>query len=139
MMSGLHDNSTLSGSGLPPEAARRRVGPVAHVIRATGHSFKGFRGAFASEMAFRLDLLLFVVLTPVGIWFGKTGVERALLVGSLFIVLITELLNSGIEKAIDRISYKHHPLSGLAKDFGSAAVFCSLANLVAVWLLVFFG
>jgi diacylglycerol kinase (ATP) len=90
-------------------------------------------------MAFRLDLALFIILTPVAVWFGDSGVERALLIGSLFIVLITELLNSGIEKCIDRISYEHHRLSGLAKDFGSAAVFCSLANLVAVWVLVFFG
>ncbi|HET7308425.1 MAG TPA: diacylglycerol kinase [Gammaproteobacteria bacterium] len=128
----------MSGN-VQPEIRKARVGPLTHLVRATGNSFKGFRGALASEMAFRLDLVLFVVLAPVGIWFGRTGVERALLVGSLFIVLITELLNSGIEKAIDRISYEHHPLSGLAKDFGSAAVFCSLANLVAVWLLVFFG
>jgi diacylglycerol kinase (ATP) len=110
-----------------------------HVIRATGHSLKGFRGALAGEMAFRLDLALFVVFTPVAIIFGSSGVARALLIGSLFIVLITELLNSGIEKAIDRIGYEHHELSGLAKDFASAAVFCSLANLVAVWLLVFFA
>ncbi|HET6725051.1 MAG TPA: diacylglycerol kinase [Gammaproteobacteria bacterium] len=135
-MSEPQDNSILSG---PADARPRRVGPIRHVIRATGHSFKGFRGALATEMAFRLDLALFVVLTPIALWFGRNGVERALLIGSLFIVLITELLNSGIEKAIDRISYEHHQLSGLAKDFASAAVFCSLANLVAVWLLVFFG
>ncbi|HET7371317.1 MAG TPA: diacylglycerol kinase [Gammaproteobacteria bacterium] len=128
----------MSGNATPPEVRPPRVGPIAHVIRATGHSFKGFRGALASEMAFRLDLALFVVLVPVALWFGESGIERAVLVGSLFIVLITELLNSGIEKCIDRISYEHHKLSGLAKDFGSAAVFCSLANLVVVWLLVFF-
>ncbi|HET7674185.1 MAG TPA: diacylglycerol kinase [Gammaproteobacteria bacterium] len=112
--------------------------PFTQLVRATRHSLKGFRAAFAGEMAFRLDVLLFVVLTPVALWFGRTNVERALLVGSLFLVLITELLNSGIEKTIDRISYEHHQLSGLAKDFASAAVFCSLANLVAVWLIVFF-
>lgn len=138
-MSKPRDSLILSGNATPPEAQRPRVGPVTHVIRATGHSFKGFRGALASEMAFRLDLALFIILTPVAVWFGDSGVERALLIGSLFIVLITELLNSGIEKCIDRISYEHHRLSGLAKDFGSAAVFCSLANLVAVWVLVFFG
>lgn len=129
---------------VPPDVAdaavnKPRVRPVTHLVRATGHSYKGLRAAFASEMAFRLDLLLFVVLAPVALWFGRTGTDKALLIGSLFIVLITELLNSGIEKTVDRISYEHHHLSGLAKDFASAAVFCSLVNLAAVWLLVFFG
>lgn len=126
-------------SGQRPDFRKARVGPVKQVVRATGHSFKGFRGALATEMAFRLDLVLFIVLTPVALWFGQTGFDKALLIGSLFIVLITELLNSGIETCINRIGYEHHELSGLAKDLGSAAVFCSLANLVAVWLLVFFG
>ena len=73
---------------------------------------------------------------PLGLWLGETGVERALLVGPIFVVLIVELLNSAVEAAIDRIGLERHPLSGLAKDIGSAAVFTSFALLVVVWLLV---
>jgi len=77
-------------------------------------------------------------MTPLGMWLGRTGTEKALLVGSLFIILIVELLNSGLEAAVDRISEEQHQLSGRAKDMGSAAVFLSLVNAFVVWLLVLF-
>ncbi|MFZ9652381.1 MAG: diacylglycerol kinase [Gammaproteobacteria bacterium] len=104
--------------------------------RAFGNSAKGFRGAFAEEAAFRQELALAVVLLPLGVWLGDNGVERALLIGPIFVVLIVELLNSAVEAAIDRIGLERHPLSGLAKDIGSAAVFTSFALLVVVWALV---
>ncbi|MEY4358097.1 MAG: hypothetical protein RL469_1423 [Pseudomonadota bacterium] len=106
------------------------------VWRAFGNSAKGFRGAFVEEAAFRQELALAVFLFPLGLWLGETGVERALLVGPIFVVLIVELLNSAVEAAIDRIGLERHPLSGLAKDIGSAAVFTSFALLAVVWLLV---
>lgn len=138
MKSKPQDNPTSCGA-IPPDARAQRAAPLAHILLAARFSAQGFRGALANEMAFRLDLALCVVLGPVAIIFGGSGAEKAVLISSLLIVLITELLNSGIEKAIDRVGYEHHPLSGLAKDLGSAAVFCSLANVAAVWLLVFFG
>ena len=111
---------------------------VTRIIRALGCSIAGFRSAFKHESAFRQELALFLVLTPLGYWFGDNGVERALLIGTLFIVLITELLNSAVEAAIDRISDELHPLSRRAKDIGSAAVFISLTTVVIVWALVIF-
>jgi diacylglycerol kinase (ATP) len=109
---------------------------LVRVWRAFGNSAKGFRGAFAEEAAFRQELALAVVLLPLGVWLGDNGVERALLIGPIFVVLIVELLNSAVEAAIDRIGLERHPLSGLAKDIGSAAVFTSFALLVVVWALV---
>ena len=109
---------------------------LVRVWRAFGNSAKGFRGAFAEEAAFRQELALAVVLLPLGVWLGDNGVERALLIGPIFVVLIVELLNSAVEAAIDRIVLERHPLSGLAKDIGSAAVFTSFALLVVVWALV---
>lgn len=106
-----------------------------HLFLAAGYSFKGFRAAL-SETAFRQELLLFLVGAPLGWWFGETGIERALLVGSLFLVLIVELLNSAVEAVVDRVSYEHHTLSGRAKDLGSAAVFTSLALAAFVWLSI---
>ena len=109
---------------------------LVRVWRAFGNSAKGFRGAFAEEAAFRQELALAVVLLPLGVWLGDNGVERALLIGPIFVVLIVELLNSAVEAAIDRIGLERHPLSGLAKDIGSAAVVTSFALLVVVWALV---
>jgi len=70
------------------------------------------------------------------LWLGRNGVERALLVGPMFIILVVELANSAIEATVDRIGYEHHELSGLAKDLGSAAVFCAFLLLGVTWLLV---
>ena len=80
-----------------------------------------------------------MLVIPVGLWLGKSGVERALLVGPVLLILIVELLNSAIEATVDRIGYEHHALAGLAKDLGSAAVFLSFGLLGGVWLLVLIG
>jgi diacylglycerol kinase (ATP) len=115
--------------GDKPHGLRRLVG-------AFGNSWKGFVGAWREEEAFRQECLLASVLLPAGVWLGHTGVERALLVGPVLLVLIVELLNSAVEAAIDRIGAERHALSGLAKDLGSAAVLCAFALLVATWVLV---
>jgi diacylglycerol kinase (ATP) len=108
------------------------------LVNAFGNTWKGYVGAFREEAAFRQELALCAVLFPLGLWLGENGVERALLVGPIFIVLIVELLNSGIEATVDRIGLERHQLSGLAKDLGSAAVFTSFAMLGVVWALVLF-
>lgn len=109
---------------------------VGRIVRAAGYSASGLRAALRKEAAFRQEVILFVVLAPLGAWFGHNGIERSLLIGSLVLVLIVELLNSGLEVAVDRISKKHHKLSGRAKDMGSAAVYLSLLLVVLVWTLV---
>jgi diacylglycerol kinase (ATP) len=109
---------------------------IARILYATRYSWLGLKVAFRKEAAFRQELLLAVILVPIGIWLGRSGVERALLVGSLLLVLIVELLNSGLEAAVDRFGEEWNKLSGRAKDMGSAAVFLALVNVAAVWLLV---
>lgn len=106
------------------------------VINAFGYSMKGLRATFKNEEAFRQELLLCLVLAPVALWLGKTGLERAVMVATLFLVLITELLNSGLEAITDRIGLEQHKLSGRAKDMGSAAVLLSIVNVIVVWALV---
>jgi diacylglycerol kinase (ATP) len=106
------------------------------LFRAFGASWKGFLGAYREEAAFRQELALAVVVIPLGLWLGKNGIERVLLIAPMFIVLIVELLNSAIEATVDRIGLERHTLSGLAKDIGSAAVFMSLLLLAVVWTLV---
>jgi diacylglycerol kinase (ATP) len=109
---------------------------LTRIFKAMGASARGFTGAFRDEAAFRQELALAVVVIPAGIVLGRTGVERALLVAPMLLVLIVELLNSAVEATVDRIGLEHHELAGLAKDLGSAAVFLSLALLGVVWLLV---
>ena len=106
------------------------------LLNATRYSLEGFVAAARHEDAFRMELLLFAVLAPVGLWLGTTGLERALLVCCLFLVLIVELLNSAIEATVDRISFDDHRLAKRAKDIGSAAVMLSLVNAGVVWLLI---
>ena len=122
------------------EAGRvtERVKPrgLARLFNAFGNSFRGFAGAFREEAAFRQELALAVVVIAAGLWLGRTGIERALLVAPMLLILIVELLNSAVEAAIDRIGPEHHELSGLAKDIGSAAVFAAFVLLVAVWVLI---
>lgn len=105
---------------------------------ATGHSAQGFYFAFREESAFRQELLLAAILLPWAFILEFSVEERVLLVGTVVLVLITELLNSGIEAAIDRISFEAHSLSKRAKDYGSAAVLLSLLLCGGTWLALFY-
>ena len=109
------------------------------VIKAAGYSWAGLKAAYRHEAAFRQEVALCIPLVPLGLWLGHTGVERALLVGCLLLVLVAELLNSAVEAVVDRIGPEHHALSGRAKDIGSAAVFVALANVALVWGLILVG
>lgn len=106
------------------------------ILKAAGWSMQGLKAAWLHESSFRLEVCLFVVFGPLGLWLGDTGVERALLAGSLLLVLSIELLNSAVEAVIERYGPEHHELAGRAKDMGSAAVFVLLANAVMVWSLI---
>ena len=108
------------------------------VWRAFGASYRGFRGAFAGEAAFRQELAIAVLVVPLGLWLGNTGVEKALLVAPMLLVLIVEMINSAIEAVVDRVGLERHALSGLAKDLASAAVLSSFVLLGVTWLLVLF-
>jgi len=112
---------------------------ILRVMRALGASANGLVGAFREEAAFRQELALATLVIPLALWLGHSGVERALLIAPMLLVLIVELLNSAIEATVDRIGFERHQLAGLAKDIGSAAVFVSFVLLVAVWLLVLLG
>src|SRR5258706_11944810 len=109
---------------------------IARLIAATRNSLAGFVEAARHEDAFRQELLGAAVFVPLGLWLGASGVERALPVGAVLLVLIVELLNSGIEATVDRISFEDHHLAKRAKDVGSAAVMLSITVAVIVWLLV---
>jgi diacylglycerol kinase (ATP) len=108
----------------------------ARLLRATGHSLRGFGAAFRHEQAFRLELLAAAVAVPLGLWLGRTGGERALLAGSCLLVLVVELLNSAVEATVDRIGPERHELAGRAKDLGSAAVLGTIGLAALVWGLV---
>ncbi|HEY8519488.1 MAG TPA: diacylglycerol kinase [Gammaproteobacteria bacterium] len=109
------------------------------IVAATIFSVAGLRAAWREEQAFRYECVVAAVLVPVGAWLGRTAVERALLLGSLLLVLVVELLNSAIEAAVDRVGTEHHPLAGRAKDMASAAVFVTLLLTLLVWVSIAAG
>lgn len=117
-------------------AEKGKTAGLERLVRATGYSLAGLRAAWSGEAAFRQEAVLVAVLLPMGWWLGGNGLNRAVLIGSLFVVLVAELLNSGIEAAIDRFGPERHPLSKRAKDLGSAAVFIALLNVFIIWLLI---
>lgn len=111
---------------------------IKRLIKAFGYSWQGLKVACA-QPAFRTELIAAIIMIPLALMLKPDGIERALLIGSILIVLIVELLNTGIETAIDRISTEWHELSKHAKDIGSAAVLLSIINAAVVWLLVVFS
>jgi len=113
----------------------KKTGP-ARFARAFGSTWRGFRAAWREEEAFRQECTLAAVVLPLGIWLGEDGIERALLIGPMLFVLAIELVNSAIEATVDRIGMDVHPLSAIAKELGSAAVFVAFVLLGATWLLV---
>ena len=118
---------------------RPKLSGLRRLVLAFVNSWKGFKGAFRFEAAFRQEVALAVVLLPLGAWLGKGPIEKALLISSVLLVLIVELLNTGIETVVDRIGLERHDLSGLAKDVGSTAVLLSFAVLAVIWGFVLLG
>ena len=106
------------------------------IYRALKWSLAGLKAAWTFEASFRLEVYLFVIFFPLGLWLGRGGVEKALLVGSLFLVLSAEILNSAIEVVVDKTTPEFHELAGRAKDMGSAAVFVLMINVFLCWGLV---
>jgi len=96
-------------------------------------SMQGLRATWAVESSFRLEVYLFAFLAPLAAWLGASGVERAILIGALMLVLIVEVLNSALEAVVDRWGPEHHELAGRAKDMGSAAVFLCDINVLICW------
>ena len=109
---------------------------ILRLLRATKHALSGFRDAFRSQVSIRQEVLILLVMTPLALWLGENGVERALMIGVLLLLLITELVNAAIEMTVDRIGPERHELSRKAKDMAAAAVLVSLATAVIVWLLI---
>lgn len=109
---------------------------LVRIVHACGYSMNGLRAAWRHEAAFRQEAVLVLLLLPLALWLGTSGLERAVLAGSLFLVLIAELFNSGIEAVVDRVDNEWHELCGRAKDIASAAVFLALLNVTVTWALI---
>lgn len=107
-----------------------------HVWSALHYSLDGLRAAYRNEDAFRQEVWIALIAVPVALWLGDSALERALMIGSVLLVMVVELLNSAIEAVVDRVSLERHPLSKRAKDIGSAAVFMALLNAAVVWALL---
>lgn len=112
---------------------------IKRLMNAFGYSLDGFKAAFKHEDAFRQEVFLACLLIPLALYLTGEPVHRALMIGSVFLVLIVELLNSAVEAVVDRVSIERHELAKRAKDIGSAAVFIALLNTVVIWGLILLG
>ena len=106
------------------------------IYKAFIWSLKGMRAGWQFEASFRLEVYLTIILFPLGLWIGHGGVEKALMCGSILLVLSAELLNSAVEAVVDKVSPEFHELAGRAKDMGSAAVFLLMVNVILCWTLI---
>ena len=120
----------------PAESPFKGKTGLVRIVHAFFNSCAGLADAWRHESAFRQEILLAAILIPAAFMVPVTTAERALLIASVLLVIIVELLNTGVEVAIDRISFDQHSLSKRAKDIGSAAVFVALVLLGAVWALI---
>jgi len=110
---------------------------LTRIINAAGYSWLGFKAAYKHEAAFRQELLLTIVLTPIALYFGPSYADKAILLASLVFILLVEILNSALEAVVDRHGDEIHPLAGRAKDMGSAAVFLAFIITGLIWFSVF--
>ena len=108
------------------------------IFNAAGYSWLGFKAAYEHEAAFRQELWLSLVLTPVALYFGPSYADKAILMASLVFILLIEILNSALEAVVDRFGDEIHPLAGRAKDMGSAAVFLAFVITGLVWFSVLY-
>ena len=115
------------------------VGPIRRISNAFFYSLSGLKACYKTEQAFRQELFLFIILCPIPFFLNIASPSKALLVFSLFLVLIAELVNSAIEALADRISTEQHELIKKAKDIGSAMVLVSILAAILIWLIVLFG
>ena len=119
--------------------SKAKITNLKRLVNASTYSLQGMATAWREEVALRQEVLLCAVLIPLALWLGDTGIERALLILVLLLVLLVEFINSAIEAVVDRFGGEQHPLSRNAKDIGSAAVLMSIIMASLVWVLVIFG
>ena len=120
----------------PGENQEKGFFNLLRIVRAARYTARGSRHALVHDTSFRQEFVAALILAPIGVWLGDNGVERALLILPLLLVLLVELLNGAVETVVDRIGTEHNELSGRAKDLASAAVFVALISVPMVWGLV---
>lgn len=110
-----------------------------NLIKSFYHSWCGLKAVFHKDLSFKIEVFFSAVVIPLAIILGTSAIDRAILIGSWFIILLMEILNSSIEVIVDRISLEIHPLSKKIKDIGSAAVLLSIINAIIVWSIILVG
>lgn len=115
---------------------RKLLFSTRRIVRGFSYSRKGMSYVFKNEIAFRQDVFVFLIGMILSFFLPVTAIARAIMIFSLFFILLMEMVNTAIEVIIDRISRERHPLSGHAKDIGSALVLVSFINAIIVWITI---
>lgn len=119
----------------PYSGTKARHG-IGRLLNATRYSLDGLQAAWKNEAAFREEVLLAAIAVPLALYLGHSGIERALLIASVWSILVVEILNSAIEAVVDKASPERHELAKRAKDMGSAAVMLTMIGAAAVWICI---
>ncbi|HYD16907.1 MAG TPA: diacylglycerol kinase [Patescibacteria group bacterium] len=122
-----------------PGKVPEKASGITRVMRAFGYTFDGLKATFKSEAAFRQELLASLVLMPVALYYGPSGPAKAVMIGSIMLVLVAEIINSAIEAVVNRFGPEWNAYAKHAKDAGSAAVFVACCNVAVVYALCLFG
>lgn len=117
---------------------RSHILDLPHIVKALYYAICGLKTVFHSEVAFKQEILLSIFVLPLGLHFGTTTTEKAILISSWLLILLMEIINSAIETVVDRISLEIHPLSKKIKDISSAAVLVAIINAVIIWGIILF-
>jgi len=115
------------------------ISPLQRLINASRNSLRGLARAWRSEAALRYEIYVLSLVIPLALLLARNALERALMIGTALLVVVVEVLNTAIEAVVDRISPEQHELSGLAKDLGSAGVFCAIVLAAVVWFILLLG
>ncbi len=118
---------------------KHKCSAIVRILHAFNYSYEGLKATFQSEVAFRQECLLLVITLPFALIIDVNATDKALMIGSILLILLAELINTAIEVIIDRISEEHHPLSRKAKDIGSAIVLVAFINSICIWSIILFN
>ncbi|RUU00521.1 diacylglycerol kinase [Mesorhizobium sp. USDA-HM6] len=105
------------------------------LIDAFINSVRAFRRLAATETAFQQELMLLALALPAGWFISVSWRGYALLIGAVLLLIVVEVINTGIEAACDAISREFHIDIQLAKDCGSLAVLISILMAAGVWII----
>lgn len=110
--------------------------PRYHFFKNTRYALKGLLDLITNETSFKIELILVFLLFPVIVFIETSLTNKLIMFVTLSGMLLTEAMNSAIERVVDLVTLEHHEMAGRAKDAGSAAVLISIVIFIVTWMTI---